>query len=190
MKHKIIYIPGLGDGYDPLRARALRLWESRDVAIELAPMQWYAGDAYERVFDGVHQLITQSQKDGYAVSLVGESAGGSMAIDIFAAHPTVHRLVTIAGVNSPHAPVAQYIRDKAPAFDGALRALSTSLAALSDTERTRIINFTARADSTVSPKHSHIAGAKHRTVPMIGHLTTVAYCLTLGRKRIIHSITR
>ena len=190
MKHKIIYIPGLGDGYDPLRKLALRLWTRRDVSVELVPMRWSMGDSYERAFDRVHRRVVQSQQGGYTVSLIGESAGGAMAINMFATHDTIHRLITIAGVNSPKAPVAQHLRDTAPAFDGALLKLPAALSLVNTTQRRKIINFTARADPTVAPRHSRITGAQHHTVAMIGHLTTIAFCLTFARKKIIDAITR
>lgn len=184
----ILYIPGLGDGYDFLRTKALHGWKKRQLSTELVPMRWYEGGSYQQTFDRSRQRIMHYQSEGYAVSLIGESAGGSMAINLFAANPTVHRLMTIAGVNSPAAPVAQYLRDKSPAFDGSLRALGISLTSLTDDQRSRIINVTARADPTVSPKHSQIAAAQHYTVPIIGHLTTIAYCLTFGRHQIIRSV--
>jgi pimeloyl-ACP methyl ester carboxylesterase len=179
MKHHILYIPGLGDGYDPFRQNLLRFWSIFSVTAQLVPMQWFGDESYDAKYQRASQAITDLAKTGAKISLVGESAGGSMAINLFAAHPQVANLVTIAGVNQASTPVASHTLRRGPAFAVSRRRISESLLRISDGRRRRIYSLSAWMDSVVTARHSHIPGANSRRIWSVGHLYTITLCLTL-----------
>lgn len=76
----IIYISGLGDRYDGLRRFCLRLWKYPGITTELAPMTWADSGSYDEKFARVVSAIDQVK--GKRIVLFGESAGGSMAVNI------------------------------------------------------------------------------------------------------------
>jgi pimeloyl-ACP methyl ester carboxylesterase len=186
MKHYILYIPGLGDGYDDFRAKALRTWSLFGVTTQLVPMQWYDGKTYESKFQHASDIIADKIMTGATVSLIGESAGGSMAINLFAAHPKVARLITIAGVNKSSTPVAARTLRRGPAFALSRQHLNDSLSKIGDNRRRNIYTLSALSDNIVTSQYSSIPGANNRRILSIGHLLTITLCLTLLSSYIVH----
>lgn len=179
MKNYIIYIPGLGDSYDHFRKKALRTWSVYGVKTQLLPMVWYDSQPYEEKYQQASKTISELIKSGARVSLVGESAGGSMAINLFAANPKIDRLITIAGVNMPTAPVARQTLQKGPAFAVSRQRLHESLPMISSERRRNIYTLSALGDNVVRFRYSVIPGAHVRRVWSFGHLFTITLCLTL-----------
>lgn len=179
MKHIIFYIPGLGDGYDRFRQKALRLWVIFGVHPILIPMRWDDDEPYKDKFQRVTDAIEQATTSRTRITLIGESAGASMAINAFAAHTVVASLVTIAGVNTSGTPVAAYRLRRSPAFAESRQRLDDSLKRLSVGRKNAIHTVSAASDNAVPARHSLIAGARNYRLWTIGHLATITLCLTL-----------
>lgn len=183
----VIYIPGLGDGADGSRRWALKLWRLLGVHAELVPMMWYDGKPFAEKLQRVTAAIDAAEKAGYTVSLIGESAGGSMAINAAAAHPGIHRLVTIAGVNDPSIQISPVIQAKSPAFMSSVAKLSDSLPQL---RKHDVHTVRALLDLVVDKRFSRIPDVRDHRVPSLGHLPTIALCLTIFSPYVISLITR
>ena len=176
MKHYIIYIPGLGDHYDAGRSTALKFWRLFGVTTQLLPMQWNAGSTYEDKFKEVMAAIKRAQDAGYAVSLVGESAGASMALNAAVQASSLYSIVLLAGIASTSTPISSYIKARSPAFAASVAALSKTLAKI-DTSNIHIVQ--ALWDPTVPTRHNQINGAHAHTIWSIGHIPTIVLCITL-----------
>lgn len=179
MKHYIIYIPGLGDNYDGLRRFLLFFWRVYGVTVEHVPVKWYDGKPYEEKYKRVNAAITNAQALGYTVSVIGESAGGSMAVNLFARNDTLHRLISLCGVNSYKTPISPRIFERGPAFKESVSILNESQARAIKTRVRQITSITARYDQTVPIKSNVIPGARRVTVWSMGHLTTIVLCLSI-----------
>jgi pimeloyl-ACP methyl ester carboxylesterase len=179
MKHIMLYIPGLGDRYDTYRKRALGLWRFFGVEARLLPMNWYDGASYDDKYGEASRVISSLLDAGMKVSLVGESAGGSMAINLFARHPGVANLITIAGVNTPTTPVAARTLHRGPAFAISRQHIGESLASLSVQRRRSIYTVSGLRDDVVRRQHSRITGAHNHHIWTVGHLLTITVCLTV-----------
>lgn len=175
-RHHIIYVPGLGDGFDPGRRAALRAWRVWGVTTELVPMQWFDGNPYAEKERRVLDAVRRAEAEGAVVSLIGESAGGSMAINVAAQLPRPHALITVCGANDPAAPVAPETLAKSPAFDESLRRLRGSLPLLAR-PATQVVR--AWYDPIVKPQHTRIEGVRTHRLPTVGHMTTITLCLTV-----------
>lgn len=185
LKHCVIYIPGLNDRADVARRYALKLWRLHGVKALLVPMRWYGNEPYSKKKIRILEAIDKVEKQGYTVSLIGESAGASIAINIAAEHPSLHALATIAGVASPNATVSPSIYARSPVFKESMQNLQTSLYQL---QPNNIITFSAKRDSVVNKKYSVINGATNITLPTAGHFFTIMACLTFKKQYIITSI--
>lgn len=190
MKHTIIYIPGLGDAYDVYRRKALKLWSFFGVSAVLVPMNWYAGGTYADRYARVSKIITNAAADRHHVTLVGESAGASMAINLFAAHPTVANMITIAGVNRSSTPVAQKTLQRGPAFAISRQRVDASLRAISSDRKRQMYTLSALSDAVVRVDSSRIIGANNYRVWSVGHLFTITVCLTIFAAYITHLAKR
>lgn len=182
-KCHIIYIPGLGDGYDGLRRAGLFTWHLWGVSTELVPMQWYGGGDLATRHTMVAAAIDRAQQRGRRVILVGESAGASLAINVASRRPDIHGLMTICGIVSSRAEVSAAIRKKSPAFNQSLAQLEGDVREL---DLAKVCNVRAVVDSIVPRQSSVIPGATERVVWSVGHVTTVALCLSVYSGLLVH----
>lgn len=178
MKHYIVYIPGLGDNYDGLRRFLLFFWRIYGVKVEHVPVKWYDGKSYEDKYERANAAIRNAQALGYKVSVIGESAGGSMAMNVFARNEKLHRLVSLCGVNSYTTPISPRIFQRGPAFKESVSVLNASQAdAIKRVQQ--ITSITALYDETVPIKSNMIPGARHVTIWSVGHLITIVLSLSI-----------
>lgn len=140
-------------------------------------MQWNDGGSYQDKLARVTAAIDDAKKAGYAVCLVGESAGGSMAINATAARAaSVDSLMTICGVASPKIQPSPSIVRKSPAFKDSIDQLNTSLPKI---DLSKVQTVSALMDAVVFRSISTIPGARNRVVFGIGHIPTIMMCLTI-----------
>lgn len=178
MKHYIIYIPGLGDSYDGLRRFLLFFWRIYGVKVEHVPVRWYDGKSYQEKYKRVAAAIQNAQALGYTVSVIGESAGGSMAMNIFARNESLYRLVSLCGVNSYKAPISPRIFERGPAFKESVALVNASQTGAVKRVQ-QITSITALYDETVPIKSNMIPGARRVTIWSIGHLITIVLSLSI-----------
>jgi hypothetical protein len=190
MKHYIVYIPGLGDGYDKMRAFLLQFWRIYGVTVELVPMKWYDGKPYKDKYDRVKTAVNNAEALGFTVSVIGESAGGSMAMNIFARHSSLYRMVSLCGINTAQTPIASSIFRRGPAFKESVSSLAQSRADALQSRNDQITSITAAYDPTVPVKRNIIPGVRHITVWSIGHFTTIVLCLSLFSFIVVREIRR
>lgn len=171
-----MYVPGLGDHYDTGRSLALWFWRIYGLEVRLVPMRWDSKESYERKMKRVKDAIESAQKVGYSVSVIGESAGASMALNVAAVTPGLHRIITLAGVNSSDLPISPITQRRSPAFAESAAAISNSLKRI---DASRVYTVRALSDKVVWTRYNDIPGARTHRVLSVGHLATIALCLTL-----------
>ena len=190
MKHCVIYIPGLGDRsvIERLLSRlVLKLWRLYGVRAEMLAVRWYDGLPFDEKRDRILAAVDEKIRRGYTVSLIGASAGASMAINVAAARPEIWKIVTVAGVSSPFIPISPSIRRSSPAFVTSCESLATSIARV---PATKIHTISALSDSVVGKRYSFIEHAHNHRLLSAGHLMTIALCLTLFSPYVIFLIRR
>ncbi|MES2876639.1 MAG: alpha/beta hydrolase [Patescibacteria group bacterium] len=170
MKTHIIYIPGLGDRYDGFRSAALKTWRLWNVTTEYVPITWYDGESLVSKLNRIEAAIERTPADVNLV-LIGESAGATLALHM-ATHARVDRVITLCGVARGNTPVSSYLRRRAP-------ALNEGVNGLTDAYNTDVQSVRAVIDGVVGKKYSVVSGATEHVIWSIGHLTTIALCLTL-----------
>lgn len=176
MRRRVLYIPGLGDDYDAGRRLALRLWRIYGVRAELIPMRWAHEATYEAKYNRVLAAIKAAETRGEEVVLIGESAGGSMALNVFADRPSVEKVITICGVNSPHISIAPRLKHRNPAFAESVSRLAVAIPKI---DVTKLSILYALYDESVAPQYTRIPAATLKRVPGVGHLLTIALLLTI-----------
>jgi len=176
----IIYIPGFGDHFDLLRRLVLKRWRSADVRVTFVPMRWNnRQEAYEQRYERVAEAIGQAKGD--EIVLVGESAGGAMAMFAFSRQlKQVSRVVTICGYNHGAAGVHQIHKRRHPAFYYMMPVVDEVVEHFSADARSRITTLYSARDRLVIPEHSRIGGANEVVLHTRGHSLNIARAL-LGR---------
>lgn len=188
MKH-IIYIPGLGDRYDIIRRLGLALWRRPGVRVTHVPMRWL--DANETMTQKVERVRDAiDDHTGDEVTIIGESAGGGMAIVVAAmfAHKVSH-IVTVCGMNRGEANVSPLLYQKNPAFRDVMRAADRYVADLSTEAKAKMYIIYSSLDYTVRPRNSLIDGVDAYDTKIMGHAMAILSILFWGYRRILSRIS-
>ena len=169
----IIYVPGLGDGYDTVRRNALSLWRWKHTTFEFLPMEWRNHtESYQQKLRRIDTAIENSKAD--RVVLVGESAGGSMVVGYSLKYSKkVYRCITICGKNVRADRVSSLLYIKNPAFKQSMLEADAEVGKLSDRTAQIITTFLPLYDPIVSRIDTIIPGANMRRLPTVGHLVSI-----------------
>lgn len=171
-----IYIHGFGGSYNWLRRLALRRWKKASVRVTLVPMRWK--DQVE-TFEQKYDRVVAEIKPGEQTVLVGESAGGAMALLVYMHQPDAFQsVVTVCGYNHTAEDIWQQHRRAKPAFYPTVQAVDRSLSELVHPER--VTTLYGRSDRVVVAKYSHVAGAREIQLPTRGHFVSIGYLLLKG----------
>jgi pimeloyl-ACP methyl ester carboxylesterase len=184
VKHFVIYIPGLGDKRIRGQVLAVRTWKAYAVTSHLFHVRWFDKEPYAEKLDRLITMIDARTKEGYSVSLVGASAGGSLAINALAQRPRkIHKVVLIAGEINGKLKMSPGTYRHNPSFRESMDVVEESLAELDVKTRQRILSLRAVFDPVVTASDSIIKDAHNKVVATSGHALTIATQITLGARR-------
>ncbi|MEO5950587.1 MAG: hypothetical protein ABIQ04_04020 [Candidatus Saccharimonadales bacterium] len=190
MKHHIIYIPGLGDSYDGFRRRVLSSWRFYGASVEYVPMGWYKGGSYEDRELRIKQAIERAKLEGKTVSLISESAGGAIALNVFSKDTDLHRLISICAVNNPNTPVSPRILARSPSFKTSLQHLRSSLSNIKVERRRDITVLRSLYDPVVGVSDTVIKGVRTHRMLAVGHIGAIAVTLLFYGFLVIRLVVR
>jgi predicted esterase len=178
------YIPGLGDPRYKSQGQLLKLWSIYGIDVQYYPMYWADSRSFSTKFEAFLKVLDDQSSRTGNISLIGTSAGASAVINAYAARKhIVDRVVCISGkLNNPQTAANRF--DKNPSFADSLGMVATSLSTLDETDRKRILSIHPLYDGVVPISDTHIEGAHEGIEPVVGHLASIAYALTVGSHRI------
>jgi pimeloyl-ACP methyl ester carboxylesterase len=184
----ILYLPGLDDDLDKWRLRALKLWHFRKVSVELVPMTWESG-TYAQKLARIDQAIDRAK--GKRIVIIGESAGGSMAVHMYARRSDdLYKVMTICGKNThPEGVSERYYRDN-PAFKTSMEHLNESLAELTSEQMKKFVSIHPIYDPTVPVRETLLNGCKEVELWLVGHLPVIGLTLTVLSPILIRAAKR
>ena len=179
----VIYVSGLGDHFDSPRRFLLRLWRLAGVSAELFPVHWSGREEYFEKITRLNRVIDKTK--GKRVILIGESAGGSMVLNIYASRPSdFYKVMTICGKNSHPELVSPLLYKRNPAFKVSMHSLAASLQKLTKTQRQAFISIHPLYDSVVPVSETLIPDCQNRRLWLIGHRLTIIFILLFGARYI------
>lgn len=171
----ILYLSGFGDNFDSFRLRALRWWRFRNVTVELVPMKWDSG-TFEQKLARIDRAIDQAA--GKRVVILGESAGGSMAVHVAARRTDVYKIMTLCGKNSHPETVGQEYYDRSPAFRTSMGLLDASMGQLTMQQREQFVSIHPLYDPVVPVRDTLLADCRRVRLWSFGHMSTIVFALT------------
>lgn len=185
----IIYLSGFGGRYDSLRLKALRRWRFKDVSVELVPMRWEGEESFEQKLARIDQAI-DGVKDKRIV-LLGESAGGSMAVHAYARRAKdLHKVMTICGKNSHPETVGENYYRRSPAFRTSMEQLPYSTSLLSAGQTQDFVSIHPLYDPVVPVRETLLASCKQIRLFAVGHLLVIALALTIFAPIVVRAAKR
>lgn len=168
----LIYIPGLGDGYDPIRKLGLAFWNRKDVIVIHVPMNWsHETETFENKFARIERAV---ESNANHVVLVGESAGGAMAIaaaQLLGAR--IAHTITLCGMNQGVQNVNPRLYQSNPAFEATMQHADESGSKLTSEDKAAMTIVYSSNDFTVRPKNTLLSGVKAIDLKTPGHAFTI-----------------
>lgn len=131
---------------------------------------WSVGE-FEPKLNAILDRIDELKQQGYIVSLVGQSAGSSLALNAFVARREfVAGVVILTGrLRIAGEPSLEYAARHSPAFAKSVRHAETCLERIPDVDRLRIMTIRPTADKVVPPSSVPIKGAVNLKSRLCGH---------------------
>lgn len=173
-KTHVIYVPGLGDSFDTARVFTVGLWKMHGLGASCTPMRWSSKESYEQKLQRLLDDI--DRKD--SVILVGESAGGAIALRAAEISPKVRACVTLCGISTSAMRVGDGYSRRAP-------ALRTAVSRIPSTHTSRVHSIYSALDLTVPPRYAVAKGATVHRIYVPGHLFAIAAGLVWKVPRVI-----
>lgn len=185
MKRHIIYIPGLGDRSDPFRRLGLLFWRRPGVAVTLVPMHWLNPDeTYEDKIARIGKAIGMYEDS--TVVLVGESAGGAVAIACYRRfREHVSGIVTVCGMNQGVGVVNPALYRKNRAFRDAMLASDSVLPTLTQKDKTNMLTIYSSNDGVIGKKDTLLDGVRSVDIKVPLHMLAIGYVLFVRNDLVI-----
>jgi len=149
-------------------------------------MRWTDGSSYEEKIKRLDDLVARSK--GKKIILIGESAGGSVALNMYAQNPEAYyKVLTLCGKNTRADLVSPKLYVKNPAFKTSMYLAEQSVKKLTLRQRRAFISIHPLADHVVPVPQTLIPGCKEVTLWTVGHFATIIFALTLGSVFIVRA---
>lgn len=180
----LIYIPGLGDRYDPFRKFLLGWWHYANVSVELIPMRWESNEALTDKYARVKTALEAASPK--RVVLIGESAGGSVTMAMYERYgSSLAGAMTICGKNQYAKGVSPYLYRKNPAFRDAMIEADRSVNKLSVQASKSFVSVHPSYDPVVPIKETLLPGCKEIILWSVGHFVPIIEALTISSWRLV-----
>jgi dienelactone hydrolase len=152
-------------------------------------MNWHGSEPYKARLQKILKLIDKLLREGNQVSLVGASAGASMAMNVYGARKVkISSVVFIAGkINRPETLGDNY-KSKNPSLLPCVKESAKVAAELTKEDKKKMLTIFSFFDGTVSKADAKITGVKNKTLPVILHPVCIYLSLTLFRRISINFI--
>lgn len=188
-EHCLIIVPGLGDKIS-LIEQPLRDWPKRGVKPFIHQAPWSQSE--ESLDLKLKRLVGELDRwndEGYSVSLLGISAGSSLVLNAFAQRKKiVNKIISVCGRLRPGNNITYSLYkwdQKSRAFCDSVYFADKNQKAFSESDLQKFTTFNALFDELVPRKTSILPNAKNLTVPMVGHVFSIAYVMYIMREQIL-----
>lgn len=185
----ILYISGFGNRYELLRLRILKRWHYRDVTVELVPMRWTGKESFEQKIARIDRAIDRAV--GKRIVIIGESAGGSMAVHMYARRPDdFYKVMGLCGKASHPETVGERYFERSPAFRTSMERLNDSIAQLSNKQKREFVSIHPLYDPVVLIPQTLLSGCRQVRFLSFGHLFSIFLALTIFSPLVVRTAKR
>lgn len=184
--HKIIIIPGLGEESMHLRLIS-GTWKKLGLDAVVYSVGWRDGETFTPKLARLLKLVDGFVKDGHTVSLIGNSAGGSAVLNVFAARKNViHRVINICGrVRTGTTKGFRSFANRtssSPAFAQSIQMAEFAEKTFTARDRAKIMTIRPLFDELVPDNTLIMQGATNIQIPMVFHSPGILSALTVFSK--------
>lgn len=188
----IIIIPGLGNGVKK-HEWAVKSWKKYGITPHVFDAKWRVEEnGFQRKLDRALSLIDSLIGTNTSVSIMGNSAGSSFALNIFGKRKNhINKIIVNCGrVRDGDLPwfTFQKATKGSPSFkESVLRAQALEKTFTLE-DRRKILTLRPLFDEVVPSFTVPILGAQNVVVPALGHVLGIALNMTLFKKKVVDFI--
>ena len=192
MTHQILYIPGFGGERDAnIQIKALKKWQKLDVEVHFMPIDWADGEPFESKLERTIKQIEELYGRYGKISLVGVSAGASLAINAYVEmRDAVSGVVFICGkLRNPEGVNERYFAGH-PAFRKSVFAGGANVENLTKQDKAKMLTLRSLFDGLIPAHDSRIPGVKKKFIPMVTHAPTIFLAITIYKRIAVNFLKR
>jgi pimeloyl-ACP methyl ester carboxylesterase len=190
MAHHVIYLPGVGDhGNAKIQINALRKWKKYDLETHFHHINWNTDESYRSKLDAILKIIDELHSIDGPVSLVGVSAGASMAVNAYVLRKNrVSAVVFVCGkINNPQTLGDDY-KTRNPRLFESVSVSAKSTQELTKSDKEKMLTIQPIFDGVVAKADGRIDGIKHKTLFSFLHAISIYLSITFFKKITINFI--
>lgn len=192
-EHHVIYVPGLHDQWILNRTLTNLLpifWKPQGFYPHVIQPHWEEGTVFAPKLKLVINKIDELVDNGRIVSIIGQSAGGSAALNAFCERKGVlKRAVNVTGrlrAGEKVRPTLDHAAIKSPAFkESVLLFEEQNEHLLTKEDRKRMMTIRPIWDEVVPSSTVFVEGATNLVAPMIEHSLSGALLVSVWSKTIL-----
>jgi pimeloyl-ACP methyl ester carboxylesterase len=190
----VIIIPGLGNGITQ-HIWATYGWKKFGIIPHVFDVRWKVEEnGFREKFARALKLVDSLSKTKSLISVVGNSAGGSFALNLFGERrKMINRVVINCGrVRNGDWPWFTFNQatKQSPSFKESVLRAQELEKTFTKEDRSKILTLRPLFDEVVPPSTVSIYGAKNVVVPSLEHSLSITLNMTLLHKQIIDFILR
>jgi predicted peptidase len=190
MSHHVIYLPGVGDHKNsPIQTKALEKWRKFGLEPHFQLINWNSSESFESKLGQIIKIVDELSSQNHTISLVGASAGASMAMNIYSARKgKISAVVLICGkINRPETLGVNY-KTQNPALLDSVTASAKNAKNLNDQDKAKMLTILPIFDEIVAKSDGVIPGVKNKTLFSVTHGPSIGLALTLYKQIAINFI--
>lgn len=188
----VIIIPGLGNNVD-LHVFASKSWKKFGIIPHVFDAKWKTEEkGFSEKFERALRLVDSLANKNSKISIVGNSAGSSFALNIFGKRRRqISRVIINCGrVRDGDWPWFTFDQATAssPSFKESVLMSQKLEKTLTISDRKKILTLRPLFDEVVPPSTVPIEGAKNKITLSLEHSLSIALSMTLFKRQIIDFI--
>lgn len=178
-EHHFIFILGFGDHRPLGMDRIIKLWRVFDLRPHDVRMMWADDEPFEDKLKRITDKIDYLTSQGFLVSLVGISAGGSAVLNAYGLRKDkIHKVVFISGKLLYPETVSELYFQKHPAFKESVFRANINFQKLTSKDKQKLLTLYALVDNTVPVRASKLPGVRGKRILALGHIPAIYTAIT------------
>lgn len=190
-QHTVIYIPGLGDTNIQNRQKMLKIWHYRHMEITTHTMNWQVDEPWQDKLDGLLNDIDTYTAAGKTVSLIGESAGASAAMQALQLRTTsLNAVILLCGKTQYPDRLGAHVRRKNPQLYESVSSSHAYIQKMPKSDKKKVLNMHPIIDPVVPVHETEINGVQNARLPSFGHAASIIFAMIFWNFRMVHFIRK
>lgn len=187
-EHHIIFVPGLS-GSSPLFNKAVGFWKRFGFIPHSHQMAWKDNQHFKPKLKNLIKEIDELSEKSSLVSIVGTSAGGSMALNAFYERQnSVYKIVNVGGrlrAGKNVHPTLGYASRESISFRESVELCEEIQSKLNPFALKRVLTMHPVFDEVVPISTNTLKGTNNVQIPFVEHILSIGLAMTIFTKPIV-----